>query len=1381
MVISILPAALATDNTQNPFTDVDEGAWYYKYVQGAYEQGLMVGTSATTFSPNTTLSRAMVAQILYNKEGKPQFSADAGFTDVSRDAWYYDAVQWAAKNKVAVGVGDSKFAPDADVTREQFATMLYNYAGKPNVSGELTSFPDSNSVSGWAKSAMFWVVSQSIVSGSKQSDGTLLLMPQSGATRAEAATMIYRYVQVLNQNIKKFTVTFDSNGGSQIESQTVIKGETVTKPNDPTKDGYTFDGWYTDETLENAYDFSEAVTGDITLYAKWNEHKEDGDTSDIDTSDNDNDQVEAWVEELFGSSSELADSDHDGLSDYIEIYFSCTDPTKVDSDGNGIADKNEDFDGDGLTNIQEVELGTIINKEDSDTDGLTDYEEVHVYNTDPLNEDTDHDGLLDGDEVLLGLDPNLVKSDGVTSDAERRFKQTLSSENISEELLDSDNSAIPSLEANVAGVIDRTVLIEKSSSSDFGDSRALVGHPITVLGDTLDQGTLSFSLLSDSISTISVASSADSNMDVTTKLICKYNDDGSTELFETDYDEHANTISANIKEKGIYFVMDVQALFDELGLSLPTVASLELLEDSSAMVMSIDDPEDEESNNQNNTDASSVSASSKMRAGKNLAVASADMEKVTLAADTSAKAQADIVFIIDTTGSMSGAINRVKDNVNAFVDALKDRGISAGLALVEYRDIEEDGENTTVVHKNGASNWFYDIRDYKNTISSLYADGGGDTPESAVDALETARLLDMRASAGKIFVLITDADYKTGNRYGIPSMEAEIELLKNAGVSCSVVSETGYETVYHNLYSDTKGIFANIDSNFNTDLIEIANNIGDEIVGDGCWIYLQGPVPVPVRLDAIPKAGSTVDTDHDGIPDVDELESATPTGVVDLDEIIRVISKGAITDTNYGKVNAYKYKSSPVTSDTDYDGMPDSTDKHPKSNSFTGRIESHDKDKLNYSQDKGKISFNVDYRNFFGDLQKYNSQIGVLSSLFAADIYTGTNIYVDELLSTRNLREELLETFGLSNPVVKKVGYEDNDRTEVSLGHHLVEYNGKKKEIVLVDIRGTNGTFAEWSSNFDVGADTSEYYALAGKQSEWNNKQNHKGFDVTANRVLNEVSNYVNNVANGVQKDTQILYWVTGHSRGAGIANLVGSYLEERGNQTVTYTFAAPTTTTSTKAYHTIFNIVNDDDLIPTLPLEKWKFKRYGTDKKVCVSKYSGDKTLWGTYKGGAFKELTDINYNNNEKVSWLLGIFEQIASSRDDLYHFTYADDTLQLYGTNYFNKADAEKKLKNVRSDLAGTDKEKQQLLTFGDYRVLEGTNGFGGTVYRVGCYQTPACFMQALADLAAGTSVHKVAGKYESARNAFVVTYFSGMAHPHWPETYYLIAKGAFSNAW
>lgn len=82
----------------------------------------------------------------------------------------------------------------------------------------------------------------------------------------------------------------------------------------------------------------------------------------------------------------------------------------------------------------------------------------------------------------------------------------------------------------------------------------------------------------------------------------------------------------------------------------------------------------------------------------------------------------------------------------------------------------------------------------------------------------------------------------------------------------------------------------------------LADKIGTDIVGDGYWVYLDGPVPVPIRLDEAPKAGSAIDTDGDGIYDIDELEGTTPTGSIDLDALITKVSKGAITSTDYGKV-----------------------------------------------------------------------------------------------------------------------------------------------------------------------------------------------------------------------------------------------------------------------------------------------------------------------------------------------------------------------------------------------------------------------------------------------------------------------------------------------
>ncbi len=1100
--------------------------------------------------------------------------------------------------------------------------------------------------------------------------------------------------------------------------------------------------------------------------------------------------VPAEIAELFGVDPDDYDTDNDGLSNYIEIYVTGTEPTLADSDEDGTLDSDEDFDEDGLTNKQEIDLGTDPSKADTDNDGLDDFTEVNSYSTDPINHDSDGDTLSDGDEILLGLNPLVQKTDGTTHDSERTFTQELSENNISEELLSIDNAAVPALTLTASGNINNDVIISATSSNDFSDSRAIVGEAVDVSGENISEGTISFTLQNDGVSLLSVD---DTDETFNTNLICKYNADGSTEYLDTDYDSSTNTLSADINEEGTYFVMDVKNLFDELGLAMPTVADLSSLTDPEPVaLMSIDEFGEEDNQNQNNnsnesTEEISLFSIEENAEDVNVVAASAETEKVTLMASSGAMAQADIVFIIDTTGSMSGAINNVKNNVKLFVDELKSRGISAGLALIDYQDITWDGYDSTRVHKNGSSNWFYDMDAYKEKIAALYADDGGDTPECAVDALETARLLDMRASAGKIFILVTDADYKVDNRYGIPSMAAEIELLKNAGVTCSVVCPSYEQSTYYNLYNDTNGIWANIYGDFNTELTALADRIGEEIVGDGYWIYLQGPVPVPVRLNAMPEEGSTEDTDEDGIPDIEELESATPSGEIDLDELITKVSRGAITDTDYGIVKMFKYKSSPVEKDTDFDGIADTEDVYPNNNSFTGKMNRFDKDDVPaYDLNNGKISFSVDYRWFFGNNYKYNSNISVLSSLYAADIYenksdiandSDVQIYVDGLLTDRHTPSALLEIFGLNDASVIPVGYTDNDRTEVALGHRCVEYNGEKKEIILIAVRGTNGTFEEWSSNFDVGADTSEYYSLTGYHSEWENKENHKGFDVTANRVMNAVSEYLN-TAPTLDADAKKVYWITGHSRGAGIANIIGAYYEAEGKETFTYTFAAPTTTTSYNNCRSIFNIINEDDLIPTLPLENWHFKRYGTDKPVSVAAHSGSKTFWGkggTYKGGAFKDLLDMNYNNNEKVDWLLGIFENIANGREDLYHFTYSDDTLELSGLNHSTEESAQKATNEKKGS------KSIELQRLGKFEAIEGTNGFGKTVWKVGCYQTPAYFMQALAELAANKTIHEVASKYHDARNAFVVTYASGMDHPHWTETYYLIAKGKFSNAW
>ncbi len=176
-----------------PFVDVDKSEWYYNAVQYAYENGLFSGTSATTFAPDDTLSRSMVVSVLYRLSGSPSVTDSRSFSDVSSGLWYTDAVNWAAGTSVIDGVGDNRFAPEGDITREQLATILYRYAKNMHLTdandAELSRFKDADTVSDWAAEAMAWAVASGLISGT--SDTTL--SPKDTATRAQFAQIMYQF------------------------------------------------------------------------------------------------------------------------------------------------------------------------------------------------------------------------------------------------------------------------------------------------------------------------------------------------------------------------------------------------------------------------------------------------------------------------------------------------------------------------------------------------------------------------------------------------------------------------------------------------------------------------------------------------------------------------------------------------------------------------------------------------------------------------------------------------------------------------------------------------------------------------------------------------------------------------------------------------------------------------------------------------------------------------------------------------------------------------------------------------------------------------------------------------------------------------------------
>jgi len=180
--------------TETTFADVKKDDWYYDSVKYVYENGLMNGTG-NGFEPDTEMTRAMLVTVLYRLEKAEPADGKNKFKDVADGAWYTDAVIWAEKNGVVTGISETEFAPDAIVTREQMATMLYRYAKMKeySVSGraDISAYDDTDEISGWALDAIRWANDAELINGITEK----LLSPQGSATRAQVATVLMRFCE----------------------------------------------------------------------------------------------------------------------------------------------------------------------------------------------------------------------------------------------------------------------------------------------------------------------------------------------------------------------------------------------------------------------------------------------------------------------------------------------------------------------------------------------------------------------------------------------------------------------------------------------------------------------------------------------------------------------------------------------------------------------------------------------------------------------------------------------------------------------------------------------------------------------------------------------------------------------------------------------------------------------------------------------------------------------------------------------------------------------------------------------------------------------------------------------------------------------------------
>lgn len=237
-------------------------------------------------------------------------------------------------------------------------------------------------------------------------------------------------------------------------------------PNKMYSHTYTCEVWHGGIAYTFRYRVNYQYVGEIPIYPE--------------SQDSDGDGLVDNYEVYFMTNLSNADTDGDGISDYDEIYIIDTDPLKIDTDNNGKLDGEEDCDKDGLANIEERDLGTMLNDIDSDYDELSDYDEVKVYHTDPMKIDTDNDGLSDYEEVQVAK--KLGIEDISAIDSNTKFSQTLSRDSMEKDLY-MNNVIGVSVEGNVPGLIDKHIELKTTDNVSLTSAESVLGKPIFLKSD----------------------------------------------------------------------------------------------------------------------------------------------------------------------------------------------------------------------------------------------------------------------------------------------------------------------------------------------------------------------------------------------------------------------------------------------------------------------------------------------------------------------------------------------------------------------------------------------------------------------------------------------------------------------------------------------------------------------------------------------------------------------------------------------------------------------------------------------------------------------------------------------------------------------------------
>lgn len=586
--------------------------------------------------------------------------------------------------------------------------------------------------------------------------------------------------------------------------------------------------------------------------------------------DTDKDGLPDYFEKIIDTKIDKVDTDEDGLPDGYEYYYLGTDPTRRDTDKNGIDDNQEDFDNDQLFNLKEYERNTDPYVADTDEDGLLDGDEVHTYNTNPLSEDTDGDTLLDKEEINIGLDPNNTHTFGIL-DSEYIIKQTIKADS----LTNIEQKAYTlSAEVEAAGDANTYFDVRDSVYSNIlASNDAILGNPIELVYER-DVDNIKLMFQPEEIylnSAIGTYSDVEGMRGVNRYQVFKY-DETSNILYPilTNHDEETNMVYAETKELGTYCIIDLEKWFYSLGISPNTDDESMILDTYSINELSVGTNQKEMENLSNNIVKKSVNT------------------------------PVELVFIVDITGSMDEKIEPLKSKISSLVEELYRKGLTLKVAAVTYNNCF-DTKVVVLPRYNEFVNATWGPRADVATrlINQIQKGYGGDEPY--IDGIATAlKGLTYDPNSKKFFVVITDEEGSTSNRdgYGVESLAFKLVQEK---ISTSFVTDPIYynHRNYKPIYTQTNGICTSLEGDYITDIQK--------------WILVSSlntknfTVVNPANLKAIvlsesPKKGSLVNSDSDKLTDSEEIDWKTIEGYWGNESLPTLGSYLAKMHTNYGDI-----------------------------------------------------------------------------------------------------------------------------------------------------------------------------------------------------------------------------------------------------------------------------------------------------------------------------------------------------------------------------------------------------------------------------------------------------------------------------------------------